>query len=168
MNTESSADHIFGSSHGRFSCAASSFQVPAPSVAEIKTPYASYLFLFSSFQPFRRHHFMQSTPRLSPSDTVACSTMNRSTLPSVLFPIPVFQICKQLGFQKLGYLEAVFGTVDLLPQDLLSADVVRECSQSRNAEDSTMENLSKGSFSETPSKFVFFSVISVANPFTRS
>ncbi|KIK05867.1 hypothetical protein K443DRAFT_328398 [Laccaria amethystina LaAM-08-1] len=45
-----------------------------------------------------------------------------------------FQICNQPDFRGQGYLDAEFDTVDLLPQDLVNADVLRECSQSRDAE----------------------------------
>jgi hypothetical protein len=47
--------------------------------------------------------------------------------------------CSNARFQpnwlwRQGYLEAEFDTIDLLPQDLFSADVLREGSQSRDEE----------------------------------
>ena len=50
-----------------------------------------------------------------------------------------------------GYLEAEFDTVNFLPQDLVSAVVLREWSQSLDEQsiDSTMESFSKGGFRET-------------------
>ncbi|KIJ92114.1 hypothetical protein K443DRAFT_459096 [Laccaria amethystina LaAM-08-1] len=62
-------------------------QVPAPSVAEIRIPYGTYLFLFSSLQPFRCHCFSHSTPRLAHQRRC----LKAAILPSVLVPTPVFK-----------------------------------------------------------------------------
>jgi len=63
-------------------------QVPARPIAELRIPYATYFFSFSSLQPFRRHHFSQSTPILAGS-----SSNKRQYLkaPSILVPTPVFK-----------------------------------------------------------------------------
>jgi len=46
LDAEASADNLLGSTHGRFSCAASTLST---SVAEIRITYATYLFLFFVF-----------------------------------------------------------------------------------------------------------------------
>ena len=47
-----------------------------------------------------------------------------------------------------GYLEEGFDTVDLLPQDHISADVLRECLQSRDVELNTVDWFDGGEYIE--------------------
>jgi hypothetical protein len=63
-------------------------QVPTPSVAEIRIPYATYLFSFSSLQPFWCHHF---SLRLASSLSNKRQCLKAPILPSVLVPRPVFK-----------------------------------------------------------------------------
>ena len=69
-------------------------------------------------------------------------------------------------------MEAEFNTIDLFPQDLVGTDILRECSQSRDAELREVNSFDGGEWRIYPSeastgrssgKFVFFSVMSVAN-----
>ena len=73
---------------------------------------------------------------------------------------------------RRGYLEVEFDAIDLFPQDYFSADVLKEClnQETRNLKQSIgsmVVNLSKGGFTGTPGGFVFLSVMSVADDFTR-
>jgi hypothetical protein len=82
-------------------------------------------------------HFSQPTPRLAGSSSNKLQCLKAPILPSILVPTPVFKSTTNLAPETVllgGCLEAEFDTIDLLPQDLLSADVLREGSQSRDAE----------------------------------
>jgi hypothetical protein len=74
---------------------------------------------------------------VNPDWPVHCRTSDGAegaNFPFCTFSNARFQLCNQPDFRGQGYLEAEFDTVDLLPQDLVNADVLRECSQSRDAE----------------------------------
>ncbi|KIJ91346.1 hypothetical protein K443DRAFT_490174, partial [Laccaria amethystina LaAM-08-1] len=61
------------------------------SVAEIRIPYATYLFSFSSLQPFQHHFFLQSTPRLASSWSNRRQCLKAPILPFVFVPTPIFK-----------------------------------------------------------------------------
>jgi len=103
--------------------------VPAPPIAELRIPYATHFFSFSSLQPFRRHHLSQSMPRLANSSSNKQHSLKAPIFPPVLLPMPVF---KSATNSVLGYSEVEFDMVDLIPQDRVTGDVLRECSQSRD------------------------------------
>ena len=66
-----------------------------------------------------------------------------ANLPSVLVPAP-FSNLQPTRLRRQGYLEAEFDKVDLLPQDLVDADVLRECSQLRGVELRALDRIDGG------------------------
>ena len=87
LDVEASVENLSFSSHGRFSCAESQH----PSVAKIRIPYATYLFSFSSLEPFRRQHSSQSIPKLAGSSSNKQQCRKAPILPPVVVPTPVFK-----------------------------------------------------------------------------
>ena len=130
LDAEALADNLSSSTPPRFSCAASSQHL---SVAEIRILYATCLFSLSSFQPFWRHHVSQSTPGLAGSSSDKQQCQEAPIFLLYLFQ-RLFSNLQPTQFRGQGYLEVAVDTVDLLPQDLVSADILRERSRSRDAE----------------------------------
>jgi hypothetical protein len=120
LDAEALADNFLGSRHCRFSC---------PSVVEIKIPYVTYPISFRLYNPpflavnAQTGRFIVEQATLSEGANFASCTCSNAR----------FQIYNQLVFGN-GYLEAEFDTVDLIIQELVGADVLRECSQWRDAE----------------------------------
>ena len=82
------------------------------------------------YSPSSINHFSQSTPRLG------SSSLNK--LPCLKAPMYLFQRpfsdLQPTWLWGRGYLEADFDAVDSFPRDLVSADVLRKCSQLRDVE----------------------------------
>ena len=130
LDAEALADNLSSSTPPKFSCTASSQHL---SVAEIRILYATCLFSLPSFQPFWRHHISQSTPRLAGSSSDKQQCQEAPIFLLYLFQRP-FSNLQPTQFRGQGYLEVEVDTLDLLPQDPVSADVLRERSQPKDAE----------------------------------
>ena len=146
LDAEALADNLLNSSHGRFGC-----------TEHPRSPNSEYHMrsVFSSVQPFRRHHFSLSTPQTGLFIVEQATVSEGANFSFCICSNARFQICNQLGsWDRVIRLKAEFDTVDLLPQDLVSAYILRECLLSRDTEleqsiDSMVENLSRESIRET-------------------
>ena len=117
MYTGASADNLLGSSHGGFSCAASSPSTPQSAKSEYHMrPTFSY---FCLYNPFGRHH-SQATPRLAGHRRTSDSVKG-AIFVSVNVPTSVFN--SATNSVPGPYLEAEVDTVDLLPEDLVGKDI---------------------------------------------
>ena len=102
---------------------------------EIRIPYPTYLFSLSSLQS--ASPFLAVKPQTARFIVEQATVSEGANLPSVLVQ-PLFSNLQPTRFRKQGYLEAKFDAVDSPappppPQDLISANLLRECSQSRDA-----------------------------------
>ena len=140
-----SADNLSGGSHS----APSTPQLPK-SEYHMRTTLSRFVFTTFPASPFASQD---------------CPVHRRTSynLPSVIAPMPVVKSTTN-SVPETGLLG---GRVNLLPQDLVSADVLRECSPSRDAELKAVDR-QREALGRPSSKFVLFSVMSVANDFTRS
>ena len=104
-------------------------QIPVPQSSKSEIHMRLTVFSFSSLQPFRRHQFSQSTPRL------AGSSLNKLQYPKAHFALYFFQRpfsnLLPTWLRRRANLEAESHTIDLIPQDLVSTHVLRKCSIKR-------------------------------------
>jgi hypothetical protein len=130
------ADNLSGSSHGRFSCATSDPSRSQPLSRRNQNTICDLPFLVPVFTT------LPASPLLTANAQTGRFIVEQATVSEgANFASSVrtcsnarFRIYNQLGSGGQGYLEAEFDAIDLLPQDLVSADVLREGSQSRDAE----------------------------------
>ena len=147
-------------------------QIPAPGPQSSKSGIIRRCDLPSPtlrlYSPSSVNLFSQSTARLASSSSNKLPCLKA---PMYLFQRP-FSNLQPTWLWGRGYLEVDFDTVDLFPQDLVRADVLRECPQSRDAELRAADSFNagesiQGRFQGDPQvSFVFFAVLSVANDFT--
>ena len=129
--------------HGRFSRAASDPSTHRSSKSEYH--------MRPTLSPFRLYN-LPASPFLSAKLQTVWFIVGQAQC--LKAPI-CLRTCSNARFQtNSGYLEADFDTVDLLPQNLVSADVLRESSQSRDSELRAVDrfdgkNLFKGGSRET-------------------
>ncbi|KIJ90613.1 hypothetical protein K443DRAFT_537818 [Laccaria amethystina LaAM-08-1] len=124
-------DYLLGSSHSRFSCAASSPSTPQSPKSEYHMRPTLFRFVSTTLpaSPFlaintQTGRFIIEQATFSQGDNFAFCTCSNT-------PLLNLQLTR---FRRQSYMEAEFDTEDSLPQDLVSAGVLRECSQSKAAE----------------------------------
>ena len=161
------AYNLSSSSHGRFSCAASD---PSRTVVEIRMPYAIYPFLVFAFATLPASPALATNAQTDRFIVGQATVSEGASCPLYLFQRPSPNL-QPTWLRRRANLEAEFNTIDLFPQDLVGRDILRECSQSRDAELREVDSFDSGEWRIYPSeasgrssgKFVFFSVMSVAN-----
>ena len=118
LDGQASADSLSGSSHGRFSCAAS---IPAPLSRRNQNTTCCLVLVFTVLPASQFLAVNAQNGRFIVKQATASEGANFAFYPCS----NAFSNVQPTEFRGQGYLE-VFDTVDLLPQDLVSADVLRE------------------------------------------
>ena len=144
-------------------------QIPAPQSSK-SAYHKGYAIYPSSLQPFRRQSFLAVNSQTG-RFVVEQATVSEGANVSV--PTPIFKSTAKLALGT-GLLGGRVRQGRFFPQDLVGADVLRECSQSRDAEVRAADSFDGGESiqgrlqGDPQVSLVFFSVMSVANNFTCS